>query len=181
MGRIGVATSLHRASGPTSSMVVRYEKTCRTFKRGNANERGFIYVCVLWDHSPKAASQYRKGHTGQTRVNRLRSRGAFERLEPDEGKLSRPVLRGGDGRKAVSLPDSISAHFRSVSKRKSVTAFDTVCRKFGWKSRKRRPRRSSLSRTLSKNHGEFEKSSVGDLGIGSSIHLSYGSARRYSH
>ena len=26
-------------------------------------------------------------------------------LEPDEETLSRPVLKGGDGRKAVSLPD----------------------------------------------------------------------------
>ena len=120
MGRIGVATLLHRASGLTSSKVVRYEKTCRTFKRGKANERGFIHVCVLWDHSPKAASQYRKGHTGQTRVNRLRSRGAFERLEPDEGKLSRPVLRGGGGRKAISLPDqSIKSAEASQENRES--------------------------------------------------------------
>ena len=64
-GRTGVATSLRRASGPTSSMVVRYEKTCRTFKRGKANERGFIHVCVLWQTSPKAASQYRKGGTAK--------------------------------------------------------------------------------------------------------------------
>src|SRR2546425_10623943 len=39
------------------------------------------------------------------RENRLRSRGASQRLEPDEGKLSRPVLRGGGGSNAVSLPD----------------------------------------------------------------------------
>src|SRR3989442_470550 len=39
------------------------------------------------------------------RNHRLRSRGALQRLEPDEGKLSRPVLRGGGGSNAVSLPD----------------------------------------------------------------------------
>ena len=32
-----------------------------------------------------------------------RKRG-FEWLEPDEGKPSSPVLRGGDGRKAIPLP-----------------------------------------------------------------------------
>jgi len=36
---------------------------------------------------------------------RLRSRGAYTRLEPDDGKLSRPVLRGGSGSNAVPLPD----------------------------------------------------------------------------
>src|ERR1700680_813945 len=30
--------------------------------------------------------------------------GRFGRLEPDAGKLARPVLRGGGGRKAASLP-----------------------------------------------------------------------------
>ena len=37
--------------------------------------------------------------------NRLRSRGALQRLEPDEGKLSSPVLRGGSGSNAALLPD----------------------------------------------------------------------------
>jgi len=36
---------------------------------------------------------------------RLRSRGAYTRLEPDDGKLSSPVLRGGSGSNAVPLPD----------------------------------------------------------------------------
>jgi len=36
---------------------------------------------------------------------RLRLRGAYTRLEPDDGKLSRPVLRGGSGSNAVPLPD----------------------------------------------------------------------------
>jgi hypothetical protein len=40
---------------------------------------------------------------------RLRSRGAHTWLEPDDGKLSRPVLRGGSGSDAASLPDSHSA------------------------------------------------------------------------
>ena len=39
------------------------------------------------------------------RENRLRSRGALQRLEPDEGKLSRPVLRGGGGGNTAPLPD----------------------------------------------------------------------------
>lgn len=34
------------------------------------------------------------------------SYGTFERLEPDEGKLSSPVLRGGGGSNAASLPDT---------------------------------------------------------------------------
>jgi hypothetical protein len=37
--------------------------------------------------------------------NRLRSRGASERLEPDEAKVSSPVLRGGGGGNVASLPD----------------------------------------------------------------------------
>jgi len=36
---------------------------------------------------------------------RLRSGGAYTRLEPDDGKLSRPVLRGGSDSNAVPLPD----------------------------------------------------------------------------
>ena len=35
--------------------------------------------------------------------NRVSPQEAFEGLEPDEGKLSRPVLRGPGGRKAVWL------------------------------------------------------------------------------
>lgn len=38
-------------------------------------------------------------------MNRLHSTEVLQRLEPDEGKLSRPVLRGGGDRKAASLPD----------------------------------------------------------------------------
>ena len=38
-------------------------------------------------------------------MNRLRNRGALQRLELDEGKLSRPVLRGGGGGNVTSLPD----------------------------------------------------------------------------
>jgi hypothetical protein len=36
---------------------------------------------------------------------KLRFFGAFGRLEPDEGKLSRPVLRGGEVGNVLSLPD----------------------------------------------------------------------------
>ena len=31
----------------------------------------------------------------------------MKRLEPDEGKLSSPVLRGGNGGNVVSLPDTV--------------------------------------------------------------------------
>jgi hypothetical protein len=37
--------------------------------------------------------------------NRLCSRRAYTRLEPDDGKPSSPVLRGGSGSDAASLPD----------------------------------------------------------------------------
>ena len=40
------------------------------------------------------------------REYRLRSRGALQRLEPDEGKLSCPVLRGGSDGNVTPLPDS---------------------------------------------------------------------------
>jgi len=39
------------------------------------------------------------------REHRLCSRRASERLEPDEAKVSRPVLRGGSGSNAALLPD----------------------------------------------------------------------------
>ena len=38
---------------------------------------------------------------------RLRFRGAYTRLEPDDGKLSSPVLRGGSGSNAPPLPDPL--------------------------------------------------------------------------
>ena len=47
-----------------------------------------------------------------------RKRG-FEWLEPDEGKPSSPVLRGGDGRKAIPLPGgshSKTANFHQETK-----------------------------------------------------------------
>src|SRR5437773_7971354 len=53
------------------------------------------------------------------REHRLRSRGALQRLEPDEGKLSRPVLRGGGGSNAVSLPDNLR---RSLQVRERAAA-----------------------------------------------------------
>jgi len=49
-------------------------------------------------------------------ANRLRSRGVLDRLEPDEGKLSRPVLRGGGTRKGVSLPDHIFSGLASIKR-----------------------------------------------------------------
>lgn len=39
---------------------------------------------------------------------------AFERLEPDEVKVSSPVLRGERGREALDLPGSFSTRFLSI-------------------------------------------------------------------
>jgi len=52
-----------------------------------------------------AASVYRQGNTEG--VDRSCFGRASSRLEPDEGKLSRPVLRGGSGSNAAPLPDTI--------------------------------------------------------------------------
>ena len=46
------------------------------------------------------------------RENRLRSRGALQRLEQDEGKLSSPVLRGGSGSNAALLPENLGQDIR---------------------------------------------------------------------
>ncbi len=37
----------------------------------------------------------------------------MKRLEPDEGKLSSPVLRGGGGGNVVSLPDYVGVEVKS--------------------------------------------------------------------
>ena len=59
---------------------------------------------------------------------RLCSRGAYTRLEPDDGKPSSPVLRGGSGSDAASLPDSITAqairHSLRASSELNDSAFD---------------------------------------------------------
>ena len=52
---------------------------------------------------------------------RLRSRGVYTRLEPDDGKLSSPVLRGGSGSNAAPLPDPLrwvakDAHFPAAAR-----------------------------------------------------------------
>jgi hypothetical protein len=41
------------------------------------------------------------------RMRHRRNQGRYSRLEPDEGKLSRPVLRRGDGSNPGSLAGSI--------------------------------------------------------------------------
>jgi hypothetical protein len=51
-----------------------------------------------------SSRQHGRGRLNR-REHRLRSRGALQRLEPDEGKLSSPVLRGGSGSNAALLPD----------------------------------------------------------------------------
>src|SRR2546428_353658 len=52
--------------------------------------------------------------------NRPQFVGVLARLEPDEGKLSSPVLRGGVSRKAGSLPDSPSQTFDASEKTDSL-------------------------------------------------------------
>jgi hypothetical protein len=61
-------------------------------------------------------------------TNRLRSRGALQRLEPDEGKLSCPVLRGGSGSNATSLPDRLG---RLAYKRDSSAVATSVPARLG--------------------------------------------------
>jgi len=53
-----------------------------------------------------AAGEYRQCNTEG--IDRSRFGRALSRLESDEGKLSRSVLRGGSGSNAAPLPDSIT-------------------------------------------------------------------------
>jgi len=121
MGRIGTATLSRRANGLTSSGSLMARKLAELAREERANERGASHVCILRQDdtnepvrlvqecasSQRAASAYRQGRARSSRVDRPRSHGASQRLEPDEGKLSRPVLRGGSGSNAASLPDQI--------------------------------------------------------------------------
>ena len=52
-----------------------------------------------------APSVYREVVTGSNACRSASYHGAFERLEPDDGKLSSPVLRGRGGGNAALLPD----------------------------------------------------------------------------
>ena len=73
---------------------------------GQSGPCGPVHLAPICPQRQEAASQYRKGDTVFThRENRLRSRGASYRLEPDDMKVSRPVLRGGGGGNATSSPD----------------------------------------------------------------------------
>lgn len=74
----------------------RYVKVSRTLTRST--------------HTGAATSRLARSSGSQTTLFcalsfRLRSRGAYTRLEPDDGEPSSPVLRGGSGSNAVSLPD----------------------------------------------------------------------------
>jgi len=51
-----------------------------------------------------AVNAYREGATSNLRRTASPREGAFERLEPCEGKLSRTVLRGRGGSNAALLP-----------------------------------------------------------------------------
>ena len=51
----------------------------------------------------ETANEYREG--GTTSVMPPAPARGFDRLEPDDGKLSSPVLRGGNDGNVVSLPD----------------------------------------------------------------------------
>jgi hypothetical protein len=135
-GRIGVATSLHRANGQTSSGSFVTRKLAEPVQEEIANERGVSHVRTLRQDDTgepdwlvqvcvsgqRAASVYRQGHAGNSRVGRLRSRGVLKWLEPDERKPSCPVLRGGSGSNAALLPDKKSrlSSFRKPSKSRSA-------------------------------------------------------------
>jgi len=60
------------------------------------------------------------------RENRLRSRGALQRLEPDDGKLSRPVLRGGSGGNAALLPDLSGGKFWQTARQETGIGLGSV-------------------------------------------------------
>jgi hypothetical protein len=62
------------------------------------------------------------------REHRLRSRGALQRLEPCEGKLSCTVLRGGGGGNAASLPDQAfrALHSGSASSVRAELRFERI-------------------------------------------------------
>ena len=119
MERIGAATGSRRASGQTSSRSCVTRKLAEPAQKEIANERGVSHVCILWQDATgepvrlvqmcvsgqRAASVYRQGHAGNSGVDRPCLRGALQWLEPDDGKPSCPVLRGGSGSNATSLPD----------------------------------------------------------------------------
>ena len=77
-----------RKSGKLTSTTVKQKiLSC------DGNE-GYRYVKQEWDR-----------FSGCARI--LPQMGYVERLEPDEGKPSRPVLRGGNGSNAISLPGDL--------------------------------------------------------------------------
>jgi hypothetical protein len=49
--------------------------------------------------------------------------GAFQRLEPDEAKVSRPVPRGGGGGNTAPLPDTGATKHETGLKKKSHKLF----------------------------------------------------------
>jgi hypothetical protein len=63
-----------------------------------------LSVCVLRQYARRLQSSTVKA-AQQRLCSRLLQRG-FERLELDEAKVSRPVLGGGSGSNATSLPDN---------------------------------------------------------------------------
>lgn len=119
MERIGTASGSRRANGQTSSRSCVTRKLAEPAQKEIANERGASHVCILWQDATgepvrrvqmcvsgqRAASVYRQGHAGNSGVDRPCLRGALPWLEPDDGKPSCPVLRGGSGSNATSLPD----------------------------------------------------------------------------
>ena len=65
---------------------------------------------------------------------KLRFFGAFGRLEPDEGKLSRPVLRGGEDGNVLSLPDQgmEDKRVKKKARNKQRSGDSTLGAVFGW-------------------------------------------------
>src|SRR5450432_2406976 len=58
-----------------------------------------------WTQCERQASRLQARIVKATRAGRWGKVKALQRLQPDEGKLSSPVLRGGSGSNAALLPD----------------------------------------------------------------------------
>jgi hypothetical protein len=113
MGRIGIEPTDPRPYHPTRKradfhLVFRHERTWQTVSGGKADEskdRPCLCGLPCRKHAT-ALSAYREGNTGKHSLVKPRpSAGRSQRLEPDEAKVSRPVLRGGGGGNAASLPE----------------------------------------------------------------------------
>jgi len=109
MNRIGVQTLLHAKAGRLPAGLSSRENLSAKHKQEFVDMTGgcpLARACGLRvsDRS-SSPSAYREGLVAFKVSDRV-LRGAFERLEPDAGKLARPVLRGEDDSNVILLPDS---------------------------------------------------------------------------